>query len=144
MNEAQPRYEWIEHTADVAVRARDKSLADAFAASAEAMFDLITGGASIKGRKPLSIKVKAIDQEGLLVGFLSELVRIFDTDQVVMSDFEVNIEGPERLSARCKSEPFDENRHGEGLAVKGVSYHMLEITTDSDSGATEVQVLFDV
>ena len=140
----QARYELIEHTADIAVKAYGQDLPDAFVSAAAALVEIMTGGGEIIGRRPLTVSVESVDREGLLVGFLSELIRIFDTDQVVMSDFKVELISEERLRAKCLVDDYDPDRHGQGLAVKGVSYHMLEIATNADDQSCYVQVLFDV
>ena len=65
------KYEFIEHTADIAIKAYGDTLEEAFAAAAEAMFDIITAGSEIEADKNISFAVESIDLEGLLVYFLS-------------------------------------------------------------------------
>jgi SHS2 domain-containing protein len=139
------RFELIDHTADIAIRAYGDSLPEAFAAAAEALFSLITGESEIAATRQVHLEVSSIDIEGLLVGFLSELLVQFEVQQMVLTDFEVTLADQSHLTAIARGENFDENRHGHGYHVKGVSYHMMEIEENSESGdPSHVQVLFDI
>ena len=137
-------YEFIDHTADVAVRAYGQTLEEAFATAASAMFDIITGGAEIEPKKRTQFAVESIDREGLLVQFLSELIVLHEGDGRVFSDFHITFGGGHSLSAEMGSEPFDPERHAQGTQVKGVSYYMMEIVDGTPDEPAHVQVLFDI
>ena len=137
-------YEFIDHTADIIARAHGSTLPEAFAAVARAMFDVITGGADIGADRQFEIEVESIDREGLLVGFLSDLIVVHETENVVLSEFEVELIDLTHLRAVVRGTLFDPERHGEGTPVKGISYHMMEISEDSTDHAWTVQVLFDI
>ncbi len=139
------RHELIEHTADIAIKAYGDDLPGAFAAAGEALFAVITGEASITPVTKVTVEVESIDIEGLLVGFLSELLVKFEVDQMVLSEFEVTLVSETRLTTTARGERFDEQRHGHGHYVKGISYHMMEIVDKSENdGECYVQVLFDI
>ncbi len=138
-----PRYELIDHTADVIVRAYGDTLAEAFAGAAVGMFDIITGKAIIEERSQIDINVHAIDHESLLVNFLSELIIRHEVDRMVFGRFEVVIESESRLRATARGEPFDKGRHGHGIQVKAASYHLIEVS-QPPTGQCRVQVLLDI
>jgi SHS2 domain-containing protein len=138
------RYEFIDHTADVIVKAYGDRLEEAFANAALGMFDIITGGAEIKPRYQIRFEVRSIDMEGLLVNFLSELIVKHEVDNIVLAQIDVIFTGEYSLKAVARCEKFDRSRHGEGIQVKGVSYHMMEIEEGSGSETCHVQVLFDI
>ena len=138
------RFEFVDHTADVIVRAYGASLAEAFEAAADAMFALITGDAPVAGNQPIEVEVKTIDREGLLVGFLSDLIALSESQQLVLCDMVVTFHGDRRLTATGLGECFDRAKHGEGIQVKGVSYHMLEINEGVAGELSSVQVLLDI
>jgi len=138
------RYEFIEHTADLAVGAYGDNLEEAFASAAEALFHVITDGAGITPDSKIKVEVESIDRAGLLVGFLSKLILLFETERVVGSQFDICFSSSNKLKATVAVEPFDEVRHGQGLHVKAVSYHMLKIVEGDDGDESYVQVLFDV
>lgn len=137
------RYEYIEHTADIGVRAYGDSLEEAFASAAEAMFALITDNAGVDPSETVTLTIESQDQEGLLVNFLSELIVQHETENLVLSGFEVKIDG-NRLDSTMKGEKFSGQKHGGGTHVKAVSYHMLEIVKPEDDQQAYVQVLFDI
>ncbi len=138
------RYEFIDHTADIAVKAYGKTLEEAFAAAAAAMFDIITRGSEIQPDEEIRISVKSIDIEGLLVTFLSELILRHEIDNWVLRDFDVTFENDKSLTATARGEKFNAERHGHGVQVKGVSYHMMEIVEGEGGHPCHVQVLFDI
>lgn len=138
------RYEFIEHTADLAVKAYGDNIEEAFASAADALFHVITDGASITPDSKIEIEVESIDRAGLLVGFLSELILLFETERVVGGRFDICFLSSNKLKATVAVEPFDEARHAQGLHVKAVSYHMLKIVDGADGDESYVQVLFDV
>jgi SHS2 domain-containing protein len=135
-------YEIIEHTADVGVKAFGDSLSDCFSHAAEGMFDLITDSSSIAERGEYQLKLQADDLEQLLVDFLSELLFLHSSRNLVFGSFSVflNKEKAE-LSATIKGESFNLKKHHYGIEIKAVTYHMLQVHTDSPP---YVQVLFDI
>ena len=135
-------FEFLEHTADVIIRANGDTLEEAFAAAGEAMFALITDISSVEPLKEINVVIESPDREGLLVRFLSELIVIHEVDLMVFREIEVTLRDNNQLMAVGYGEHFDSSRHESGLHVKGVSYHMLKIVEEAD-GAW-VQVLFDV
>jgi SHS2 domain-containing protein len=138
------RYEFVEHTADIAIQAYGDNLTGAFEAAATALFDLLTDGAEAAGEKTISFDITADDQEGLLVRFLSELIYLFEAEQIVLSDFRIEMNSDRKLTATARSEGFDPDRHGNGTLVKGVSYHNLQIAPNTDENPGRIWVLLDV
>ncbi len=138
------RYEFKEHTADIIAQAHGDTLEDAFASAAHAMFDLLTDGSEISGNDAVEFEVESIDLDGLLVGFLSELIVLHEADALVFHDFKVEFIDDKRLKATALGEPFDLSKHGGGTQVKGISYHLLEIQRGDAGGPVSIQVLFDI
>lgn len=138
------RFEFLEHTADIIVKAYGATLDEAFAAAAEGMFAVITGEAEIVASRREVIEIESIDQEGVLVAFLSELIVRHESESVVIGDVDVTLLDKTHLRAEIGIAPFDASRHGEGVQVKGVSYHMMEIVELFDSEPASVQVLLDI
>jgi SHS2 domain-containing protein len=138
------RYEFIEHTADIIVKAYGDSLEEAFAAAATALFDILTGEAPREKREKVTFEVTSVDREGLLVGFLSRLIALHEIERLVFADFEVSFVDTTKLKAEAWGEKFSDAKHGGGLNVKAVSYHMMEIFEGQGQQPSYVQVLFDV
>ncbi len=136
------KYEIIDHTADVGVKAYGKNLSLAFSNAAKAMFDIITDNSEIENIGEYDIELKADDLEQLLVDFLSELIFLHDTKNLVFGFFKVDInESENKLEAKVFGEKFDLSKHKIGSEIKAVTYHMLEIKKNKKCS---VQVLFDI
>ena len=138
------RYEFKDHTADVIAKGYGSTLEEAFAAAGEAMFNIITGGADVACVEDVEFETESIDLEGLLVGFLSHLIVVHEVDELVLAELSVEFVGANRLRAHGPGEKFEHSRHGNGVQVKGVSYHLIEINPDDGEKPAEVQVLFDI
>ena len=135
-------YELIEHTADVAIKAYGKNIAEAFEQAAKAMFDIITDKSEVESVGQYDIDLEAQDMEQLLVDWLSELLFLHGANNMVFGFFKVDLdEKKNRLSAHVFGEPFNISKHKIGIEVKAVTYHMLEIR---DKRPYHVQVLFDI
>lgn len=137
-------FELLEHTADVFVKAYGDSVAEAFAACAEAMFALMVDESPIDSTEKVEFTIDAIDRESLLVRFLSELITTHDIEQYVFGRVEVQFTGENQLHSVAWGERFDERKHERGLMVKAVSYHLLEIEEPSCGEPAWVKVLFDI
>ncbi len=133
------RFEEIEHTADAGIRAYGATLNELFANAAEGMFSLI---ADLDGVKPVGevrVRLDAQDVATLLVRWLSELLYLHETQQVLFSSFDAEVRGSS-LDGRARGEAIDRKRHELKLAIKAVTRHGL--TIDPDRGIA--QVIFDI
>lgn len=133
------KYKLLEHTADAMVEVYGKNLGDLFSNAAYAMFDQITDVTKVGRKGELKVVLTADTREQLLVDFLQELLYIHDTEDLVLSEFDVKTDGT-KLEALVRGEKFDEKRHPKKAIVKGVTYHRLEF---NDQKST-VTILFDV
>jgi SHS2 domain-containing protein len=133
-------FEIIEHTADVGIRAWGDSIEEAFEQAAMGMFSLIGDITKVDIVGEAEVRVENEDIEGLLVDWLSELLYMFDTDKIFLGKFDVSITDKYSLHARVYGERYDPKKHGMGVEIKAVTYHMLKVDEESN----EVRVLFDI
>jgi SHS2 domain-containing protein len=133
-------YEFIEHTADIGVKAYGKNLSEAFKNAAVAMFDIITDKSKIDIVGEYEIHLDSPDLEQLLVDWLSELLFLNSANNLVFSDFKVRVE-KNHLSAKIFGEEYDNSKHNKGTEIKAVTYHMLEV---NNKKPYFVKVLFDI
>jgi SHS2 domain-containing protein len=133
------RYELLEHTADVMIKAHGSDLEECFANAAYALFDQITDVSKVGSSEEVSFVVSGHDYESLLYNFLSEFLFIHDAKQLLLSEFHVKIKG---MSLQCtaKGEKIDSKRHAYRHDVKAITYHMLEVNTAEPS----VTVILDI
>lgn len=133
------RYELLEHTADVLVKAYGKDLEECFANAAYALFDQMVDASEVRPLEGVDLDAEGHDLESLLYNFLSEFLYLRDARQMVFSEFQVSLDGL-RLRCRCKGERFDHGRHRPRHEVKAITYHMLRVDPEEPS----VTVIFDI
>jgi SHS2 domain-containing protein len=134
------RFELIEHTADMGLRAYGKNLAEAFANAAYGMFSIIAELDEGKEKETRRIEIKEEDKEGLLFEWLNSLLYYFDVDGLIFKRFDIVEFGEGHLKADCWGEKYDPERHHLKTGVKSATYYMLEV----DETKNRVQVIFDV
>lgn len=136
------QYEIIEHTADVGIKAYGNDLSECFKHAAKGMFDLITDCSDVEEKGVYRIEMNAEDCEQLLVDFLSELLFLQSSRNLVFGSFDVKLDAEKCfLSAVIKGEEFDLSKHKYGMEIKAVTYHMLEVHLETPFFVT---ILFDI
>jgi SHS2 domain-containing protein len=143
MSEEGRRYELVEVTADVAIRARGSSLGALYANAAWGMFDLICDTAMVDAVRSWEVEVSSIDLEALMVDLLTDLLVLFDTEGMLLSSVDVDVapeEGGWRAVAVVRGEVYHGARHELLHDIKAVTYHTLEVRPDEGWA----QVLFDI
>ncbi|MDH7517713.1 MAG: archease [Candidatus Thermoplasmatota archaeon] len=136
------KYEIIEHTADIGIRAYGKTLSEAFENAAKGMFDIITDKSEVESVGQYEIRLDAPDLEQLLVDWLSELLFLNTSQNLVFGFFKVEIDEKKKtLRAQVFGEKYNISKHKVGTEIKAVTYHMLEV---KNKKPYHVQVLFDI
>lgn len=133
------RYELVDHTADMMVRAYGDTLEECFANAAFALFDQTVDLSGVGTGESVEVRVTGIDDEDRLFSFLSEMLYIEDADNLILKEFDVRFEGDD-VVCDARGEHLDRSRHRVRSEVKAVTYHMMEVDRESPS----VTVLFDV
>ena len=124
-------YIFLEHTADVYVKAWGKTFEDAFSQSGLAFTDVITDLKYVTPKIEKKITVTGEDIYFLLYNWLDELLYTFSVEQLIFS--KINVKKIERLnsqyklSAICYGEVFDINKHPPEVEVKGVTFNLMKI-----------------
>ena len=135
------KYDIVEHTADIGIKAYGKNLSECFENAAVGMFDIISDTKRIKPVGEYEISLKSDTIEELLVDWLSKLLTISDINNVLFGKFAVSINEEKcKLNAKVYGENFDSERHTVGKEIKAVTYHILEVNKEKGY----VQVLFDI
>lgn len=139
-------FEFLEHTADVYISAHGKTLEEAYANAALALFETMTDTSRIDEKQVDFFEFEGVDQVDLLYCWLETLIVNFDVKLKLYSRF--NVDPIEETStgyfARAKAwgEKFDANRHPSRVGVKAVTYHQMEII-DKD-GTVTVRFILDI
>jgi SHS2 domain-containing protein len=141
LTEADPGFEFVEHTADVGVRGRGRDLPELFRNMARGLFAVIAGTASVRPERERRVELEAESAPDLLHDWLEELNALHQIEGELYAEFEVVIEGT-RLSARVRGERVDPARHDLRTEVKAVTWHDLELR--EAPGGWEARVLLDI
>ena len=140
----QKQYEYLEHTADAKFRAYGKSLEETFENAALAMFNVIIDTGKISGSTERNVSVESQDLENLLVDWLSELLYIFEVDEIAFQEFRVQEilekNGKYFLKAKTIGEKFEGKNLPFETEIKAVTYNQLELCKTSEGWVAQVVV----
>ena len=81
------KFEFLEHTADVYIRAHGKTMEEAYENAALAMFEVMTDTDKIAQMQEETLEVEAEDQYALLYNWLEALLVKFETENMLYSKF---------------------------------------------------------
>ena len=130
------KFEFLEHTADVYIRAHGKTLEEAYENAALAMFEVMTDTDKITQTQEETVEVEAEDQYALLYNWLEALLVKFETENMLYSKFQITnwMETDENFKFKAKiwGEKFDPQKHPQRVGVKAVTYHRMVIIREKD------------
>lgn len=133
------RYEVMEHTADLMIRASGKTLEECFSNAAYALFDQTVDLSGVDTKEKIHTETEGDDPEDRLYSFLSEMLFIEDCDNLILKEFTVRFED-DKVICDAAGETLDRNRHRLKSEIKAVTYHMMEVDPETPS----VTVIYDV
>jgi SHS2 domain-containing protein len=143
------RFEIVEHTADVGIRAWGDDLKEVFEAAAKGMVSIVVDSGSVKERVKREIGVEAENIEELLIKWLREILFSMEREGVLYSQIEVkeaNFYGREgdsyRILGDLSGERLNMTRHGICTEIKAVTRHGFFLKRRKRGW--EAQILFDV
>src|SRR5208283_4041 len=130
------KFEFLEHTADVYIRAHGKTMEEAYENAALAMFEVMTDTDKITQMQEETLEVEAEDQYALLYSWLEALLVKFETENMLYSKFQItNWEETDenfKFKAKIWGEKFDPQKHPQKVGVKAVTYHRMVIIRERD------------
>ncbi len=137
-----PQHWTFGTTADMGIGAEAPTVDDLYAEMGRALFSVMTDLSTIRPRVERSFDVEAPDPAGLLVAFLSELLFLRDSEDVVLGEFSTHVTGehPFRLHAAVRGEPWDLAQHPRHIEVKAITLHQVEV----DLRTPRARVILDI
>ncbi|MDD5263261.1 MAG: archease [Candidatus Bipolaricaulis sp.] len=121
---------YLDHAADLAIRAWGSNIGEAFAEAALAMFSKMVRTDRVEPRIPRDYTLQADSLRGLLVAWLAALLVPKDLESLVFSRFDVDVRAIElgfELRGRALGETLDPERHEPSGEVKGITYLGLDV-----------------
>lgn len=144
MSSQGKQYEYLEHTADIKFQAYGKTLEEVFENAALAMFNVIINTEKVSGETAKEIFLKSPDLESLLVDWLSELLYIFEVDEIVFRKFRVEEikeeKGEYLITGQALGEKYYPESHPFETEIKAVTYNQLEIVKTPDGWKAQIVV----
>jgi len=134
------KYEILEHTADIGIRAFGKDLPELYANAAFGMFEIIFGRRATNSKERVTVEVAGVDAENLMVRWLSELLNL-SREGWVFGGFKIMDINEKKLRAECRGQ----KRHLASkpkTEIKLVTYHGLKVEKDEEEYKAEI--IFDV
>jgi SHS2 domain-containing protein len=134
-----PRFEHFPHDADIGVRGRGATPAEAFANAALALTAVLADPETIRPLQSVAIECAADDLDALFYDWLNAVVYEMATRRLLFGRFEVDVQEG-RLRARAWGEPVDVDRHRPAVEVKGATYTALRVARDAEGWLAECVV----
>jgi len=143
---SEQKYEYLYHIADAKFRAYGSTLEEAYENAAIAMFNVMINTSGLGTGESRDIEVESNDIKGLLVEWLSELLYLFEVDEIIFSEVKIisikNRNNGFLLKGKASGELIDLSRHNFDTQVKAVTFHDLQVDED-EAGRFCVQVVVD-
>ncbi len=153
-------FELFDHTADLGLRVRAATLADLLAEAGRGLLAMhVVNPEAVRVQREKTIELTSDDQSYLLFDWLSELLYAFESEKLLLAEFEIEItrgdigwEGeapaeplgsPYQLRATCRGELRDDSRHILDHEVKAITYHGLSVQQTAD-GNWQGEVIVDI
>ncbi|WP_406659871.1 archease [Methanolobus sp. ZRKC3] len=125
------KFEYLEHTADAKFIAYGKTLKEAFENAALAMMNVMIDTDTVQNVHSETIELNSADMDALLFDWLSEVLFVFEVENIVFNGFIIDIleqqEGECHLVARLFGEPIDLSVHKFDTEVKAATYNDMHI-----------------
>lgn len=133
-------YELFDHTADLGLRVTAPDLDSLFAEAGRALFAaLVDNLEDVRAEEEVRLEVEGTHREYLFFDWLNELLHVFESRGVLLSEFEVRVTDA-GLTAVGRGEAVDPGRHRMSHEVKAITYHGLTVEETSDGWKGEVIV----
>lgn len=125
-------YETFEHGADIGVRGYGRTMEEAFANGARALFSLMVENfEAIEPKEETPVSVSAELPDELFVAWLNRLITLSALEHRVFSDFEIKIKG-KNLQGVARGEALDTEKHLLGTEVKGATFTLAKVEKEGD------------
>lgn len=128
-------YDSLEHTSDIYLRAKGRTIIELFEHAGVALFDQMVDISTLSALEEKSVEASGFDLENLLYRWLENLLFLYYSENFMCSEVlveELRVvktrEGEEySLRGRCRGEVFDPGRHEPRVEIKSPTYSLMRI-----------------
>jgi len=148
MNMKKASYKFLNHTADVSVEAIGATLEEAFEQTVYSLMETISPSfrSIITPKIEKIIIIEAEDKEALLFDFLTEFLYIFDVEELIFNEIQIQSikksKNKYSLKAVAKGEKFDKIKHESGTEVKAITYSFINV--EEKKNRVKINIVFDI
>ncbi len=139
-------YTYLDHEADVGIRAIGSTLEEAFQEGAKAMLNVMWDISKVDERQNVSIECGARDIPELFVETLNEILSKQGIEELVIARLRVdkimNVDGRYEFKGTVFGEPLNFDKHTVKIEVKAATYAGLRY--EEKEGQYMVQCILDV
>jgi SHS2 domain-containing protein len=135
-------WQHFAHGADIGVRGRGATLAEAFAAAAAGLTAVVADPLQVRPLQSVHVECTMADRGLLFYEWLNSLIFLMATRRMLFSRFDVRIAG-DTLEADAWGEPVDIARQAPAVEVKGATLTELAVRQEPD-GRWLAQCVVDV
>jgi len=133
----------FEHTADIGIEIESPTLSKAFEEISLSFSEIVTGGNLPKSEISKNVNLESDNLDSLLVDFMSYLIFLFDTDLFISgsADLQISKNHNFSLGGILFGETYNQDRHGYGVEIKAISYHLLLV---EEGPPANIRVILDL
>jgi len=139
-------YEYLEHQADIGIRAWGRDYPEALSEAVRALAALMVEPEGVEGATELTACAQAPSRNLLGVELLNEVLSLLGLENLALAQVDtVRVTGEEgnwQATARLRGEAIDRTRHRLGTEVKAATYSGLLLTETPER--TTIQCLLDI
>lgn len=146
----EKNYEYLEHTADLKVLAKGKTLEEAFINAARGGFDFMYDTDKVKHIVQKEINIESKRLEALLYDFLEELLFLLDSEKFFFADAKdmkitigkADAKGNKACTLKCTLLGDRAGSYETKGDIKAITYSEMKI--EQTEGSATARVVFDI
>lgn len=136
-------YDSLEHTGDIYLRAKGRTILELFEHAGVALFDQMVDISTVRALEERSVEASGFDLESLLYRWLENLLFLYYSENFMCSEVlveELRVaktqEGEEYLlRGVCRGEVFDPEKHEPRVEIKSPTYSLMRIIKTAEEWA---------
>ena len=137
-----PFYRLLNHTADLGMCVNGASQKILFENAGKALLEQLVDIKQPSGGKALPISLSASDYADLMVKWLSEILYLFNGENLVVEDISVKNIRENHINSTLTVIPFNNDKHDLIREIKAVTYHQIEVKQKNNLWTA--RVIFDL